>query len=251
MQLDKFQNDFKDLVLDNPEALKRIPKDLKDILRQDDIPLSERLKVYRNNIIGGISDMMIATFPIIKDLVGEKFLAGMARSFIMKHPPGQGCLNTYGAGFAEFLEDFGPTVTLPYLPDVARLEIACNEAYYARDDHPIAPEDIASTPLKLRSSATLLRSDYPLLAIHDFCLNGHEENETLNLGTGGEMLMIYRPALEVQFVKLDAEEFKILSMIQNGKALTEAIEKFPDFDFQSFLARHIRLETFAPLRTNK
>ncbi len=251
MQLSKFQNDFKELMLDQPEALEQIPEDLIAILRSDDIALPARLNVYRNNIIGGITEMLVATFPIIKDLVGEKFLEGMARNFIMQHPPEQGCLNTYGAGLGEFIEDFESAAGLPYLPDVARLEIAINEAYYARDDAAIAPEDIASMPLALRSSATLLKSKYPLLAIHDFCLRGHGADETLDLDAGGDFMMIYRPKLEIQFVSLEPKEYEILVFIQGGGELTQAIETFEDFDFQGFLARHIQLETFCAMDTNK
>lgn len=258
MKLSAVQKRFTETMLDHPKVLDHPPEDLAAAFQTGDIPLPDRLKVYRNNIVGSLTDILLSGFPVIEALVGKDFFEGMARSFILKNPPTQGCLTFYGYGFAEFIEGFKPAESLPYLPDIARLEIAMNDAYYARDDGPltgealagIAPEALADTVFPLRHAVQLLTSPYPLHAIRDFALSADQDG-TLDLDAGGVSLMVDRENMDSRIVILQDDEFFALELMQGGSALGTAVEKalerFPDFDFQAFLQKHLALETFAAL----
>ena len=261
MRLNEFQECFKDLMLDTPEALERPPADLAKFCRKDHMTLPARLGVYRNNIIGSITDMLVATFPLLEKLVGKEFLASMARRFLRDNPPTDGCLNLYGNGFAEFIENFAPAKGLPYLPDMARLELAMNKAYYARDDAPlkakslanIAPDSIGDTHLRLRDSVHLIFSPYPLIALQEFCL-AEGMGEPPDLEQGQDYLMVYRPYLDIETIALESSEYELLKNLQNKQVLEEAVSAVigidEAFDFQAFLQRHLALETFSTLSTN-
>lgn len=261
MQLNEFQERFKDLMLDDPKALDDPPGDLAAFCAEGNIPLPKRLSVYRNNIVGSLTDLMVATFPVTDKLVGRGFLELMARSFILKNPPEQGCLSLYGEGFAEFVEGFELAKSLPYLPDIARFELALNKAYYAADDAALRAEDLAELlpeklgdlKLALRDNVHLVRSHYPLTAIRDFCM-AEVQDGTLNIGQGGEMLMVYRSNLEGASVILQADEYLMLEHLGQGEALGAAVEgvlnEHESFDFQGFLQKHLTLETFKALPAN-
>ncbi len=261
MQLSKVQARFKDVMLDHPDVVANPPADLDSVFETGDIALSERLKVYRNNIVGSLTDVMVASFPVIDKLVSTPFLEQMARSFILKNPPTHGCLNFYGGGFAEFIEGFEPTKSLPYLPDIARLEIAMNDSYYARDDEALDAEALASIPpeelgdlcLTPRHNVRLLHSLFPLCDIRDFALSDGE-GDAPDMNKGEVFLMIHRPALDTQIVVLDEAEFSFLQKLQGGAALGPAVEgvlnDFQGFDFQGFLQKHIAFETFMALEAN-
>ena len=262
MRLNKFQEQFKDLMLDHPDALQSPPAELADFCMSGDIPLPERLSVYRNNIIGSLTDVMRASFPVLEALVGQEFLDGMARSFILKNPPARGCLNFYGAGFAEFIEAFEPAKSLPYLPDIARFELALGQAYYADEDAPmaadelskVAPEELGALQLFLRENVRLISSQHPIVALRDYCLAG-AEGEPPALDQGGVSLMVYRPAYNVEVIETADDEHMMLSTLQTGQPLGTAVEevlaRHPDFDFGAFLKKHIALETFLPLSPNE
>lgn len=261
MQLNEFQKQFKDLMLDHPDALLTPPEEIAAFCMEGDIPLPERLKVYRNNIVGSLSEVMLATFPILEKLVGKEFLEGMARSFILQNPPSGGCLSLYGEGFPEFIEGFEHAKPLPYLPDVARLELAMNKAHFAADDKPltaeaiaaIAPDELGDTRFNTRDSVHLITSPYPLNAIREFCLSG-AGGDAPDMEQGGAPLMIYRPQFETEIVMLGTDEYLMLQKLQDGKALGEALEHVinthQEFDFQAFLQKHLTLETFSALRAN-
>ena len=135
-----------------------------------------------------------------------------------------------------------------------------NDSYYAQEGQTltaealaaIAPEDLEALRLTLLDSVFLLQSDYPLLAIKDFCETGAEGQ--LDLDQGGVRLMVTRPGLEVQIVRLEDDEFMALGLLQNGRELGETVEvvmkAYAGFDFQTFLQKHLALETFAALGSN-
>lgn len=225
--------------------------------------LPERLEIYRNNIFGNLAKALLDTYPLIEKLTGGDFAKSLMRAFILENPPREACLNRYGDGFAAFLESFAPAKDLPYLPDVARLEWAMNEAYYAPDDAPLAPAGLQSAPpgtladvaLPPRSSVRLLESRWPLLTIRDFCLKeDRNEEETLDLALGGCRVMIYRPVLVADIVPLAPAEYAFLQAVKAGNVLGDALasvlKRFPGFDFQGFLQKHLALETFAALPEN-
>ena len=233
--------------------------DFKALFSEGDIPLDERLKVYHNNVVGSLSEVLRATFPLLENLVGADFLKSMAREFIFGNPPTSGCLHEYGEGFDGFIKTYEPAKSLPYLPDVATLELALNTAYYASDDVTLAPdylaqvqpESLSEVVLKLRSSATLISSRYPLEQIRTFCLDA-DNNPAPDLTKNCTCrLLIVRPDLEVNIISLPEDEFEILLLLHNKVPLGEAVEKvmtaFPAFDFTAFLQKHTTLESFSSL----
>ncbi len=253
MRLNDIQEKFRDLMLDDPAALESVPDDFAAVFAEGDIALAERLKVYRSNIVGGISDNFFKTFPLLEKLVGEDFLKQMIRAFVLAHPPSVGCLNAYGEGFPDFVRAYEPAQGLPYLPDMAALELAINRAYYAPDDAALNPQDLAALSettlgeriLSLRMSAVLISSPFALDALRKFCLEPEGEPPALQKPT---FLMVYRPLLAVETLALAEDEYSFLLDLSDGAPLAEAagrvFDNFARFDLQNFMQKHLALETF-------
>ena len=258
MRLNEYQDQFKDLMLDHPDALETPPENLAKFCTEGDIPLPARLKVYRNNIVGSLTDLLKITFPTVQALVGEKFFETMARSFILENPPSKGVLSHYGEGMDAFVADYAPAKTLPYLSDIAAYEIAKNHCYQARDDQALTAEALAAVdadaldtlPVRLRIHVYLVQSDFPLTAIEAFCQENDTE-QTLDLDQGGQKLMVFRNGIDVEVMVLDDAEYAFHRHLQDGKSLGEAtldtLEHHADFDIQAVLPKHLSLETFAAL----
>lgn len=260
MKLKEFQKEFKNTMLRPRSELEERGQSISSHLNEGNISISDRLDVYHNNIIGSLSNALCSTFPMIENLTGPDFLKGMAREFIFQHPPTSAYVHHYGSGFDEFIENYAPARDLPYLSDVARLELALNHAYYAEDDDALPadalsktlPESLGDIVLNFRKSATLISSDYPLLSLRDFCLNGGEAPDLSRAQPCAFLVM--RPHLEVETLPLSIDEYNFLNLLQNktplGQALEHNVEQHPDFDFPAFLQKHISLETFCTLQSN-
>jgi Putative DNA-binding domain len=263
MRLSETQALFSQIMLDHPAALSNPDSLLTALFTCNENVLPMRLQIYRNNIIGSLTKAMQLTYPLIVILTGKNFAANMMGSFVRENPPREACLARYGAGLDRFIETFAPARSLPYLADVARLEWAMNESFYAPDDGPLSRSDLESIPhceladmtLRLRSSVRVLDSRWPLLAIREFCLQeNRDESETLDLDQGGCKIMVYRPALSVELVSADLAEYDFLQGIQEGRALgsivESALQTHPHFDFQGFLKKLLILETFSGMQAN-
>lgn len=250
-------------MLDRPDTMSKPDPALKSLFTCNEDVLPMRLQIYQNNVVGSLAMAMQLTYPLIVILTGESFAENVMRSFVRENPPRQACLARYGEGFDRYIESCAPARSLPYLADIARLEWAMNESLYAKDDGALDPSDLqnvlgcelADMTLSLRSSVRLMESRWPLLAIREFCLQENkDESQTLDLDQGGCKVMIYRPFLSAEIESPDSSEYDFLKGVKEGSSLGDILENVlqthPDFNFQAFLQKHLRLETFSSIQTN-
>lgn len=191
----------------------------------------KRFNVYRNNVFASLSETLSARFPVVERLVGEEFFQAMAREFVARHPPRSAVLLEYGAMFPAFLEAFEPVAPLPYLPDVARLELACNAAYHAPDAVPmdgaafavIASEAVGAAVLHLHPSARVVASPYPIVSIWQ--TNTHDEDvRPIGPEMPGETALVVRQGLDVLVLRLDRGAAAFVACIAEGQTLNDAVE---------------------------
>lgn len=119
-----------------------------------------RFGVYCNNVMVSLIAALADTCPVTQALVGEAFFRGMAAVFARANPPRSPVMAHYGEGFAEFIEGFPAAAGLPYLADVARLEMLRVQAYHAADAASVSPEALAlllSEPKRLPGARFVLQ----------------------------------------------------------------------------------------------
>ena len=128
-----------------------------------------------------------------------------------------------------FIEGFEAAAPVPYLADVARIEMAWTRAYHAADAVPIGVEALAgiaaealpATRLARHPSAALIRSAYPAGSIwaahHRDVLEpvGHARPETI---------LIVRPDADVTVQVLPPQDAAFAEALLDGATLGEAAE---------------------------
>ena len=212
----------------------------------------KRFAVYRNNVVSSLVDALADTFPVTCELVGEEFFRAMARVFVAAAPPQSPVLAEYGNAFPEFVADFPPARNVPYLADVARLEMLYLTAYHAADATPLdeatfrdALSQINALPalrLRLHPSTGVLRSAYAA------CSLWVAHQETLDLATvdpyRAEEVLVVRPLWEVLVVPLRPGAGRFIELLADGAPLGEstlaASREQPDFNLATTLADLIR-----------
>ncbi len=133
---------------------------------------AKRFAVYRNNVHVGLVNALASRFPVTRRVVGAEFFTAMARVFVGQTKPRSPVLLTYGDDFPEFIAGFSPAAGLPYLPDVAQLEVLWSRAYHAADtpvlDHGdlanLSVERLLAENLPLAPGVGVLRSPLPWAA---------------------------------------------------------------------------------------
>lgn len=171
-QLDFYQGVFNP----TPEHIKQACLDIEET---EELPARERLTIYRNSILGGISSGLMGIYPICTRLVGETFFTHMIAGYLKQYPSGSADIGDYGEFLADYLEVFLVKINqqqdLKYLPDVARLEWLWHQAFNALEMSldaagvlPLAElanvsaEQQGNIIFKLQPSLGLLTSNYPL-----------------------------------------------------------------------------------------
>ena len=207
----------------------------------------QRLAIYRRNVATNAGGALAAIYPIIYKLVGAEFFSGLAHGYGSAHPSTSGDLNEFGAHLADFLCALAPTRRLPYLPDVARLEWLAHKAHYARDHAPLdvsaltafTDASCALLAVKLHPSVAVLSSAYPLFRIWEVHQDDYSGELAVDLDSGGEHVVVYRPRFRVTVARLAAGEASFLAAVMRGAllgpALADALAEDPDFDFAASL----------------
>ncbi|MEO0809239.1 MAG: DNA-binding domain-containing protein [Pseudomonadota bacterium] len=196
-------------------------------------PSGKRFNVYRNNVAVSLTEALAAGYPVVKQLVGEEFFAGMARVYVSEHLPTSPVMLQYGTDFPEFIETFAPAASVPFLADVARVEQARHAAYHAEDRdaigiehlHDIACDELEAVQLLLHPSLNLLASRWPVISIwHIHQTQDDPAAEMQKLSPEAETALIVRPRWDIDVRLIPDAAFRFFSALQAGEALGTAAE---------------------------
>ncbi|MDK9705265.1 MAG: putative DNA-binding domain-containing protein [Sulfuritalea sp.] len=214
-----------------------------------------RFAIYRSNVIVSLIDALADTFPVTQQLVGEEFFRAMARLFVQEHPPRSRILAFYGEGLANFIEAFAPAAAVPYLADVARLEMLRVSAYHAADAMPLTAEaisrllaDVAVLPearIGLHPSLAVLRSGHAVVSLWA----AHQAADAAQAlaavdPEAAETALVLRAGLDVEISRIPDGAAAFIEQMRQGAAFGDAAEQAsaadPAFDLAATLGLLMR-----------
>lgn len=220
--MSEFQDSFTDALL-NPDLA--TPSGLVDPKGR---VAGKRFDVYRNNVVHSLITAMGDAFPAIKKIVGDEFFDAMAGVYVRQHPPKQPMMMFYGVDFPSFLKGFEPAAHLPYLPEVARLELTRRDVYHAADVDPLdameltalSPEALMQTTFEFVPAMRLFKSDHPAHSIWHFNMI-----EQFKITNPSDWVLLTRPELDVMANVLDAATYQFLERLLIGGTLEAALDR--------------------------
>ncbi|MEQ8444981.1 MAG: DNA-binding domain-containing protein [Pelagibacterium sp.] len=215
-----------------------------------------RFAVYRNNVHVSLVAALAKGFPVVGKLVGEEFFGAMARIYVGQTKPSSPLLFTYGADFPAFIAGFPPAASLPYLPDIARLEYVWTQAYHAADDpvltiealRGLASDDLLESHLEPHPAAALVASHFPIGSIWQAHQHTQPAKVTSNVP---ETILMTRPALDVIVTVVPARDAVFARSLLAGDSVGEsaaASATTPGFDLGAALVGLVSLGAFTQLQ---
>jgi hypothetical protein len=96
--------------------------ELHDLIQDSHFAADQLLQIYRNNFVLSLTEALEATFPVLKEMVGEEFFAQLAKAFIRQIPLEHASIATFGEQLPEFMTDLEQLTEMRYLVDLARFE---------------------------------------------------------------------------------------------------------------------------------
>lgn len=171
------------------------------------------LRVYRANLLGAVGEELATSFPRTRGLVGARQFDALARSYLFDPRGSSRRIGELGAGFVEHLR----VCASREAADLAELEWAQEEAFFAADDEPLREAGLSSLleraadtlRLRLRRSIRLLTPHYP---VHREAWDGPGEDL---------QLVVWRERGLHRVDEVEPELRGVLGAIAAGKTLAE------------------------------
>jgi len=166
--------------------------------------VERRLAIYRANVEAAAAKALAAAYPVIHQVVGGARFDDLARAYLHDSPSRSGDLHELGSTFAEFLAVDASAPSLPYLPDLARLEWAAHRAYGAADAEALDTDALAQLPAHRQpmvrfdwaAGTTLVDSAFPIVRIWRIHQPGFDGEFSVDW-SAGEIALVAREGLRV------------------------------------------------------
>jgi hypothetical protein len=218
------------------------------IERSQHLTQQQHVDIYRRNILGTFQKTLEAIYAVCFKLVGEEFFSGMAQIYMTSAYSHSPDLEDYGSDFADFISDFSPAKSLPYLADVARLEWAWHRIFSAPDQPEFDFQALANCfetdgdriIFLLPEESFLLSSPYPIHQIWEMNQDHYSGSQTLILEDGTQhYFFIWRHGIELRIDSLTHLEWELLSRLKNqlclGEIQMQLSQHFPEANLVEIL----------------
>ncbi|MDA7426787.1 HvfC/BufC N-terminal domain-containing protein [Thalassococcus lentus] len=227
-----------------------VPEGLKD---NEGRSAGRRYAVYRNNVAVSLREALETGFPAVASLLGKENFAMVAGHFLRQSPPASPLMMHYGEGFPAFLEAAEPLAHIPYLGDIARLELAQRASYHAADCPAFDPavfQDLSDGALMagylvLAPATKLVKSRWPMLSIYRYAT----QPGAAKPGAAPENVLITRPEFDPVLHPLDAAAAGFVQACLSGGNFGAALEAAgPEFDLPNTLSLLLSSGAIAQLK---
>jgi hypothetical protein len=197
---------------------------------------AECLGIYQSAVENALLESLRDIFPVCAALVGEDCFRQIARCHGLARDARHADLARSGEGLPELMPELSFLDGVPYLADVARLELAWHEAFTAPAP-PQAPDPariadaVSHAPerwrFRLAPSAQLLHSVHPVLSIweaHERAAEcGGELELDLEEHRGDDFLIVWRRGSDLCLHWVEDSLWPLLQAIDEGCSVAELL----------------------------
>lgn len=197
----------------------------------DGLESAGRLAVYRNNARAMFDGALERTYPVLRRRVGEDYFRQLAHGYRQRHPSRNGDLHWVGEHFARDLAQTEAGTGYEWLAELAELEWACECAFIAAREPPVAPQellglapdDLARAGLQLQPSLRCVASSFPVLEV--WRANQPEADaHAVDLSLGGQSVLVSCGADGLELAEVSRTALEFVRLLKGGTPLGAAVE---------------------------
>lgn len=198
-----------------------VPSCLESIAEAPPLSREERLDIYAEAYFERLVEVLEDDYAALKRVLGTDLFRALIVDYLEAHPSRDYSAAALGVKMPEFLQTHELSETLPYLPDLARLEWNVVHAFFAQDSEALSLEGLGSiteeqwlsAAFRLDRSVRLLQSRWNIDAVWKSKDQPVEEEE--------RWLVIYRSNYKVRVESLTQVQYKMLEGLSEGLALDQ------------------------------
>jgi len=203
----------------------------------------ERLEIYSRSYWYRLIDSMYEDFPGLRAVVGQRAFDKLVRAYLADCPSRSFTLRDLGSRLESWLK-VNPRYAgsrCPLALDMIRVEWAHIEAWDAREEKTLGPEDLLELGPKLRIRlqpfVRLLELHYPVddlrlrvnSAPHETASNAAVKKTRRMVGAAARLkpeqifAAVHRLDFEIYYRRLTPEEFRLLAAMRDGRTIGAAL----------------------------
>ncbi|MCQ1057895.1 putative DNA-binding domain-containing protein [Photobacterium sp. ZSDE20] len=221
-QLHKLQQDF-------AEALHYRPSPANETVTTGQFAPEQLIQIYRNNFIISLSEVLEASYPCCKAVVGDECFAQLARQHVLAYPLGEGNVTDYGDGFADTISGQPSVIeAVPYLAELAQLEWLVDRASQhapVSTDFPfeqltlITEDNLPQLVMEVAEPIYSFDAHYPVASLWQMITDDQVEPIDMNQP---ESVIIQHRSQGMLVMATTTTATALLHLCQQGRALGDA-----------------------------
>ncbi|MBI2944901.1 MAG: putative DNA-binding domain-containing protein [Candidatus Wallbacteria bacterium] len=190
----------------------------------------DRLAVYAQMYPLRMRDALATDYPVLKDALGAEAWKSLVDEYIRAYPSVHPNLNQLGRHLPRFLRSLRDLKSCAVLADLAELELAMTLVFDAEEPGPFDARGLATLRPADWSGAVFIAA--PTLQLRAF---GYPVNAYLQAVKRGESVplpdaapsftVLYRKNWSVWRRELSQDEYRLLSLLVQGRCLAKAMKK--------------------------
>lgn len=188
--------------------------------------------INRNTVLASLQKWLEAIYPLTLAMVGDNYFKKLSYSYVTEVEPYVLIESAYGKKFPNYLSHLTKAeklfTSLPYLSDLAKLDWARHQSYYAKErvnwDHlnflKLTPIEQSCVTFVLHEDIFLIQSNWNL---EKLLLLIEQETDTCNLFElkAPCYILIERTEMKVKHYILNQQKYHLLSRLNEGQTLAE------------------------------
>jgi hypothetical protein len=208
----------------NPEELKHL------ILQSSQQTSVERLAVYRQAYMARLLGVLRELFPCTRFAVGDELFDQFCVGYLRAHPPTSYTLGRLADRLPEYLDATRPADWGGFIVELTRLEQAIDRGFDAPGPERLPPLRLPNGicgkgRLRLTPGCELLSFKYPVSTYYTAWKSDHAAGWPNPLE---QYIALVRRDYMVRRYDLHAAQFRVLSALQAGASLDEAVSLAAD-----------------------
>ncbi len=186
----------------------------------------ERMAVYAQGYIARLGEALAEVYETVRHLLGKEAFTELCELYLERFPSHNYNLNQIGKEFPGFIGSTRFATELPFLPDLAAMELAVASAFHAFDQAPFDPavlttlseEDWEKMLVVFQPSVHVVGSQWPIIDIWKARKTPLPEMNVHLIGCPQNVL-IYRRDLEVYCEVIEKNQMELVQHLLRGNPL--------------------------------
>jgi len=208
------------------------------------------ISVYQNNLKANAERALAITYPSVKTIIGEENFRYATTQYLHEFLKTTADWGLWGEHLADFLAQQTLIESLPYLPDIARLDWALHQSYRAKNSESninsfylLEQEDSTNLRFELANGIFVISSPFPIIAIRDYFKRelrfdqgafetSIEKAINQDQISSGFHALVYRQGLEVELDTISSAESYWYQLLIKGTLIGQALDSIEAYDFE-------------------